>query len=356
MTMAIVGVAAVGVGAAAGIGGALISANAAENAADTQAGAVRDANATQLRMFEQARSDLEPYRGYGRTALTNLERVANAPLSYPAYHPTPAYDPATNPYSPTPAYDPHANPYSPVPAYQGPSEADLRADPGYQFRVAEGQKALERSAAGKGLLLSGGQLKDLTRFGQDLGAQEYGAAYARGYAKNQDLYQRNLATNELDYGRDYAHNADVYGRTLATNQLDYGRGYQANADLYGRHLEAYQTGYNTLMGLRKEQYGEFAGIAGAGQGAVNTLASLGTQTGGQLAQTTIGAGNAQAAGQVGAANAWNAGLGSVAGAGNNYMQYQLLSQYLNRNAAQSPNMVGVQSDIYKDVINNPALY
>jgi hypothetical protein len=298
MSVAIV---AVGVGAAAGIGGALISANAAENAADTQAGAARDANATQLRMFEQTRSDLDPYRGAGRTALMNLERTANAPLSY-------------RPYTPTPAYDPAQNLYSPVAPYTGPSEADLRADPGYQFRVSEGQKALERSAAGKGLLLSGGQLKDLTRFGQGQGAQEYAAAYARGYAQNQDLY----------------------GRNLATNQLDYGRGYQRNADLYGRNLEAYQTGYNTLLGLRKEQYGEFAGLAGAGQGAVNTLASLGTQTGQQLAQTTIGAGNAQAAGQVGSANAWNAGLGSVAGAGNNYMNYQLLSKYLNTKAAARP--------------------
>jgi hypothetical protein len=280
---------AVGGAAVLGVAGAAISANAAENAADTQAASARDANAIQLRMFEQTRSDLDPYRGAGRTALLNLERTANAPLSYRPYTPTPAYDPAL---------------FRPVAPYTGPSEADLRADPGYQFRVAEGQKALERSAAGKGLLLSGGQLKDLTRFGQDMGAQEYGAAYTRGYAQNQDLYGRNTA--------------------------DFVRGYQQNADLYGRNLEAYQTGYNTLLGLRKEQYGEFAGLAGAGQGAVNTLASLGTQTGQQLAQTTIGAGNAQAAGQVGAGNAINAGLGSVAGAGNNYLNYQLLSTYLNK--------------------------
>jgi hypothetical protein len=275
------GFVAIGVGAAgavAGVAGSVISANAARDAAETQADAARDANATQLQMFQDTRTDLKPYRDVGYSALEQLKQL-------PFYHPL-----EVDPYTPTPVFDP-------TPAYTGPSEADLRTDPGYQFRVREGQKALERSAAGKGLLLSGGQLKDLTRFAQDLGAQEYGAAYARGSQKNADVYRR---------------------------------GYAQNADLYGRNLEAYQTTYNTLLGLRKNQFGELAGVAGAGQGAVNTLGQLGQQTGQQLAQTTIGAGNAQAAGQVGAANAWNAGLGSVAGAGNSYVNYQLLSSLLKR--------------------------
>jgi hypothetical protein len=292
---------AAGVVAAAGsVAGSTISAGAAGDAADAQVGASRDANATQLQMFNQTRDDLLPYREFGKDALQRLYMLGASDGASPGKYPQ---------YTPTPAYDPTANPYSPVEAYTGPTEAELRADPGYQFRVSEGQKALERSAAGKGLLLSGGQLKDLTRFGQDMGAQEYGAAYARGYAKNQDLYTRNLATNELQYGR----------------------GYQQNADLYGRNLEAYQTHYNTFLGLRKNQYGELAGLAGAGQGAVNTLGSLGQQTGQQLAQTTIGAGNARAAGAVGTANAINAGVSGVAGAANQYANYQLLSSLINRN-------------------------
>jgi hypothetical protein len=296
--MSFIAVGVAGGAAAAGIAGSVISANAARSAARTQADAARDANATQLEMFERSRADLAPYRAAGLGALWPLAELAQRPLTY-------------GPYTPVAPYDPSVHPYTPVEAYTGPTEAELRADPGYQFRVAEGQKALERSAASKGLLLSGGQLKDLTRFGQEMGAQEYGAAYARGYARNADLYTRNLATN----------------------QLAYGRGYQQNADLYGRHLEGYQTNYNTLLGLRKNQVGELAGLAGAGQGAVNTLGQLGQQTGQQLAQTTIGAGNAQAAGTVGAANAWNAGLGTVANAGTTLAQYQLLRSLLSRNAA-----------------------
>lgn len=65
---------------------------------------------------------------------------------------------------------------------------DFQADPGYAFRLSEGQKALERSAAARGGLISGGAMKAATRFGQDLGSQEYQNAYNR--------YQTNRA-NQL---------------------------------------------------------------------------------------------------------------------------------------------------------------
>lgn len=59
------------------------------------------------------------------------------------------------------------------------SMADFQADPGYAFRMEEGQKALDRSASARGGLYSGRAAKDLLRFGQGLGAQEYGNAYNR---------------------------------------------------------------------------------------------------------------------------------------------------------------------------------
>jgi hypothetical protein len=63
----------------------------------------------------------------------------------------------------------------------GPSAAQnfLQMDPGYAFRLGEGMKALERSAAARGGLLSGATMKGLQRYGQDLASQEYGAAYNR---------------------------------------------------------------------------------------------------------------------------------------------------------------------------------
>jgi hypothetical protein len=60
---------------------------------------------------------------------------------------------------------------------------DLSMDPGYAFRLTEGQKALERSAAARGGLLSGSMLKGTQRFGQDLASQEYMNAFNRAQAQ-----------------------------------------------------------------------------------------------------------------------------------------------------------------------------
>jgi hypothetical protein len=56
-------------------------------------------------------------------------------------------------------------------------------DPGYQFRLAEGMKGLERSAAARGGLLSGGTLKGIQRYGQDMASQEYTNAFNRYQAE-----------------------------------------------------------------------------------------------------------------------------------------------------------------------------
>jgi hypothetical protein len=57
--------------------------------------------------------------------------------------------------------------------------SDFEQDPGYAFRQSEGMKALERSSAARGNLLSGSTMKGIQRFGQDLASQEYGNAFNR---------------------------------------------------------------------------------------------------------------------------------------------------------------------------------
>jgi hypothetical protein len=56
-------------------------------------------------------------------------------------------------------------------------------DPGYQFRLSEGLKSLDRSAASRGGLLSGGTLKGIQRYGQDMASQEYTNAFNRYQAE-----------------------------------------------------------------------------------------------------------------------------------------------------------------------------
>lgn len=254
-----------GVGAIGSVVGGVNSASAARDAANTQAGAAREANALLSRIYDQSRADLAPYRAVGTAALGQLATLTDHPLTYGAFDERPyAFTPPTG-------------------------QQVLNDDPGYAFRVSEGQKALERSGASRGLTLSGGQLKDLTRFGQGQAAQEYQAAYGRSRERNQMAYERGLG--------------------------------------------AYNTNFGTLTTLRNTRYNELAGLSGTGQTATNAANTLAANTGTQLAANTTSAGAATAAGQVGAANATNSIFTGISGAANSALQYQLLSSLVNRKAA-----------------------
>jgi hypothetical protein len=52
-------------------------------------------------------------------------------------------------------------------------------DPSYKFRFGEGMKALDRQAAARGGLISGGALKAAQRYGQEFASNEFGNAYNR---------------------------------------------------------------------------------------------------------------------------------------------------------------------------------
>lgn len=67
------------------------------------------------------------------------------------------------------------------------SQTDWQQDPGYAFRLAEGQKALERSAAARGGLISGNALKAAERYGQEMGSQEYQNAFNRYYREREAM-------------------------------------------------------------------------------------------------------------------------------------------------------------------------
>lgn len=59
------------------------------------------------------------------------------------------------------------------------SKADFETDPGYEFRREQGETALTRAAASRGLAKSTPGLRSLMRFNQDLASTEYGAAFSR---------------------------------------------------------------------------------------------------------------------------------------------------------------------------------
>lgn len=56
---------------------------------------------------------------------------------------------------------------------------DHTTSPGYQFRFNEGQRAVESGGAARGMLMSGGTLKDLTRFGQGVASDDFNQQFNR---------------------------------------------------------------------------------------------------------------------------------------------------------------------------------
>lgn len=122
------------------LAGGLLGANAAKSGAAAQSDAANRAAELQQQQYEQTRADQAPWREAGGRALGKFESMADyKPFSMNAF----------------------------------------TQDPGYAFRLSEGQKALDRSAAARGGLISGGALKAAQRYGQDMGSQEYTNAFNR---------------------------------------------------------------------------------------------------------------------------------------------------------------------------------
>ena len=144
---------AAGIGAASAIGGGLIASSGAKKAARTQERAAQDANAAQERMFQRQIELQEPFRQGGLTAQEEIMQLLGI------------------------GGDKTAAGYGSMAKAFGTDQ--FQQDPGYAFRQAEGLKALERSAAARGNLLSGSTLKGVQRFGQDLASQEYQNAFNR---------------------------------------------------------------------------------------------------------------------------------------------------------------------------------
>ena len=223
------------------LGSAVIGALASDSASDTQADAAssasaaqlqaqRESNALQKEMYDQNRADMAPWREAGMGTLSQLVTGLK------------------------PGGDFNRN----------FTQADFQADPGYAFRQAEGQKAIDNSAAARGSSLSGATLKALSRFGQDTASNEYQNSYNRW---NNDISNRfNRLSAIAGTGQQATQQIGSYGQTTAGN------------------------------------------IA---QGNMNTA--------NQVASNTIGAGNARASGYVGMANALGGGV-------NNYLTLSALNK------------------------------
>lgn len=116
--------------------GGIFGGKGAKKAANAQVASANQAMQMADRQFQQTREDFAPWREAGGKAIGSLSDMLQ-----PGYNYT--------------------------------------ESPGYQFRFGEGQRAVESSAAARGMSMSGGTLKDLTRFGQGVAADDYNDQFQR---------------------------------------------------------------------------------------------------------------------------------------------------------------------------------
>jgi hypothetical protein len=199
------------------------------------------------------------------------------PFSYQDYEAEApfAYDPyeAADPF----AYDPYTAPEPfAYDDFQAPTGESMLLDPSYQFRLSEGQRALDASAAARGTLRTGGHLKDTVGYGQQFASQEYGNIYDRAsqqYGVNRGNALQNYLTNEgtraSTYDRNLGLAQSTYGTNEANRQGTWQNNYGVAKDIYGINAagrlgtyntnrqnaqDAYQSQYRTAGDLYGSQY------------------------------------------------------------------------------------------------------
>ena len=217
------------------IGSAVLGAASSRSAAKTQANAANQAANLQREQFDRQIELQAPFREAGVRALGKLEAASD---------------------------------YTPFGMDQ------FQADPGYAFRLSEGQKALDRQAAARGGLISGSALKAAQRYGQEMGSQEYTNAFNR-YQTERGARLNPLqslagvgqtSVNQLGAaGQNYATNA---GNAMGAAAQANASGYMGMANAAGQGVSqylGYQSNNNLLNALNQNRgstYGGFGGGSG----------------------------------------------------------------------------------------------
>lgn len=154
-------------------GGDIDGSNAANRAIGAQTSATNQANATQRYIFDTQRKDMQPWREGG---LKGFQELSNNKFM-----------------------------------------DNFQQDPGYQFRMNEGMKAINAGAAARGMGNSGATMKSLAKFGQDYGAQEYNNVYNRNFNRLSALAGYGSGANSIA-----SNAAQNYGNQVSANQIGLG--------------------------------------------------------------------------------------------------------------------------------------
>jgi hypothetical protein len=210
---------------AAIVGSSLLGSSAASSAANTQADAANRASDLQYKMFQEQQAMQAPFRAAGETALNKLI--------------------------------PEATNYKPF------SYSSMTADPGYQFRLSEGMRALGRQAGARGGAVSGQSFKALQDYAQNAASGEFTNAFNRYQLERQARLGplQSLAGVGQTAANTMGGNAGTYGTNVG-NLMTGGAAASAAGQVgtanaltggLGTYLN-YNQGNNLVNALRSSQY------------------------------------------------------------------------------------------------------
>ena len=205
--MAAVTAAAITAGAA--VAGGAMQADAAKKAGNASNAAAQQAVAEQQRQFDTFQQNIQPYLGAGQNALANLTALNSGDYS------------------------------------------GFNQSPDYLWALQQGTQALDRSAAARGSLYSGGHQADLMQFGQGLASQQLGS-YRNAQMSMAQLGQNSAVSagslgqqNANALGQLYAGQGQAQGN-MAINQANaWGNALNGIAGLAGQYSTQRQSAYTT---------------------------------------------------------------------------------------------------------------
>lgn len=270
-------VGAIGYGVSAGMGS-----SASKDAAKKQQEAAIAQYQLAQSAFKKSRKELMPYSQFGMEQLPKYGQALNQYEGMlPGYNQRLSdYDRAVAAYQGaipdmSGAYTIDQYRQSPLYTPMVTNLAELQATPGYQFQLQQGQQALGQSAAARGGMLSGAQLKAAQNFGQQQAATGFQSAWERAQQAYQNAFTQNLQRQQQLQG-----------------VLSGSAGLAGNAaNLYGQGLGYQQQNVANRAGATQFGYGAATDIANRRQNAANIQGQAIGNYGNAGAQNALTQGN-----------------------------------------------------------------
>lgn len=194
------------------------------------------------------------YVPYSQKPTTTDTSTPPPPTPSPSPSPSPTN---TAPSGPAPSFS--APGYTPPPAFSyadfvAPNPEDLNNDPFYKSTLANEQGAIERSAAARGTLHTGGTIDDLLRNTKDINSSFYNDLYGRkvneysmGRRNALDTYNVNYGTQYQDpYKIQYQGSQDAFNSQIHNYDVNRQYGWMANLFDYQKDQDLWDRKYRLL--------------------------------------------------------------------------------------------------------------